>query len=83
MTCRELTRAIGDFVDDELPVADRPRFESHLAACEACRSYVAGYRTTIAAVKSAHGADEPSPARVREVVDRALAAVGPKRPAKH
>jgi anti-sigma factor RsiW len=83
MTCRELVTAMGDFIAGELTAEVEAAFESHLGVCEACRKYLAGYRATIAAVKSAHAGDEPSPERVRKVVDMVLATTGAARDAKH
>ena len=83
MTCREVTGAISDFVDGELGVSENAALEAHLAACPSCRRYLTGYRATIAAVKNAYADDEPSPERVRALVDRILSSVGPNRKRAH
>ncbi len=47
MTCRELTDFLYDYVEGELPVAERARFEAHLSVCPDCVAYLRTYRETI------------------------------------
>jgi len=47
MTCRELIEFLDRYVDGDLLPAHRHEFERHLAACAACREYLAGYRQAI------------------------------------
>jgi anti-sigma factor RsiW len=47
MPCRELVEVITDYLEDRLTPADKARFEAHLAACDACRMYVAQFRQTV------------------------------------
>jgi anti-sigma factor RsiW len=47
MACRELVELITDYLEDRLSPADRGRFESHLAECAACRTYMEQFRQTI------------------------------------
>jgi anti-sigma factor RsiW len=47
MPCRELVELITDYLEERLSPVDRIRFESHLAACEACRIYLEQFRQTI------------------------------------
>jgi len=47
MPCQELVEVITDYLEDRLSPADRQRFEDHLAACDACRLYLAQFRETI------------------------------------
>ena len=50
MPCRELVEVITDYLEDRLSPVDGARFEAHLAACEACRTYVEQFRQTIRAL---------------------------------
>ena len=50
MPCRILVELVTDYLEDRLTPADRARFESHLAACEACRDYLEQFRQTIRAL---------------------------------
>ena len=50
MPCRELVEVITDYLEDRLSQVDRARFEAHLAACEACRTYLEQFRQTIRAL---------------------------------
>ena len=47
MPCRELVELVTDYLEDRLSARDRARFEEHLAACEACRTYLDQFRQTI------------------------------------
>jgi anti-sigma factor RsiW len=50
MPCRDLVELITDYLEDRLSPVDRARFEAHLAACEACRTYLEQFRQTIRAL---------------------------------
>lgn len=47
MTCRELADFIIDYLDGELAVDVREKFERHLTRCPNCRRYIAAYETTV------------------------------------
>ena len=74
MTCREFTAFIADFLDDELPAAQRQQFERHLSLCANCTRYLEGYRSSIALGKRAFDdRDAPLPDDVPdELVDAIL-----------
>jgi anti-sigma factor RsiW len=48
VTCREFAEFIAQFLDGELPSAERQAFEDHLARCRNCARYLEGYRQTVA-----------------------------------
>lgn len=50
LTCRELTELVTNYLEGRLSLADRVRFEMHLAMCRHCRAYVQQMRLTIAAL---------------------------------
>ena len=50
LPCRELVELITDYLDNRLSPVDRARFETHLAACEPCRTYMEQFRATIRAL---------------------------------
>jgi anti-sigma factor RsiW len=52
LTCRELVELVSDYLDDELPAAERARFDSHIGGCEACTAYVEQMRITLTVVGS-------------------------------
>jgi anti-sigma factor RsiW len=58
LTCRELVELVTDYLDDALPVAERMRFESHLAGCAGCDRYVEQIRTTVALTRATRALDE-------------------------
>ena len=57
MTCKEFFDFIGDYLEGELPLAERSRFQVHLDACTSCVNYLDGYRTTIELGKEAVDCD--------------------------
>jgi RNA polymerase sigma-70 factor (ECF subfamily) len=53
ITCQELEQFIVDYLEGSLPPRERRLFAVHLRFCSVCREYLARYRATIAAAKSA------------------------------
>jgi predicted anti-sigma-YlaC factor YlaD len=47
LPCRELVELVTDYLEGALELAERARFEAHLAECQACRDYVEQMRTTV------------------------------------
>ena len=47
LTCQELVELVTDYLDGALLGADVERFESHLAICPGCSTYVDQFRETI------------------------------------
>ena len=75
MTCRELTDFLADYLSDELAAPQRDAFERHLAACSACRRYLASYRATIEMGKAAlRPSDDDVPPEVPEGLVHAILA---------
>jgi anti-sigma factor RsiW len=50
ITCKELTEVLTDYLEGVMPLADRARFEAHLAICDGCATYVDQMRQVIATV---------------------------------
>jgi len=40
LTCQELVELVTDYLEAELPVEERTRFELHLTYCDWCRRYL-------------------------------------------
>ena len=47
MTCRDLVETVTAWLEGTLPPDERARFDSHLARCPECRTYVEQMRLTI------------------------------------
>ena len=58
MTCREVAEFLMQYLDGELPAAQREAFDRHIAVCPDCQRYLATYRTTIEAERAAFSNDE-------------------------
>jgi anti-sigma factor RsiW len=68
MNCRQVVELMTDYLEGNLPVHERARFEEHIAGCDGCRAYLAQLRTTRDVVGRI--ADEPMPASVeRELIE--------------
>ena len=47
LNCADLIELITDYLDDELSIGERWRFNKHLRGCTGCTNYLAQMRTTI------------------------------------
>ena len=47
MACQELVEVITEYLEGNLPPADRERFEAHLTVCPGCQHYLDQMRATI------------------------------------
>jgi anti-sigma factor RsiW len=47
LTCRELVELVTDYLERDLAETDVERFETHLATCPGCATYVDQFRETI------------------------------------
>ena len=66
LSCQELVELVTDYLEGMLPVEDRERFDSHLALCDGCRTYLEQMRQTIRAI--GHISHEPITSRTRDEV---------------
>jgi anti-sigma factor RsiW len=53
LTCQELIEFLAAYVEEELSVEERARFDRHLAVCPHCVDYLHGYRESIRLGKAA------------------------------
>ena len=58
MTCRDFTGFLDDYLTGQLPTHVRVQFETHLALCANCATYLAQYRDTIAMGRAVFREDE-------------------------
>lgn len=50
LPCRDLVELVTDYLENRLPPRERARFESHVAECEHCETYLEQMRQTIRAL---------------------------------
>ncbi len=78
MTCRDVSRFLREYFEDELVPAERQDIEAHIAECENCRTYLTQYQDTIKAAQlaceDANVADLPE-----DLVKAVIAAIAQER----
>ena len=47
LSCQELVELVTDYLEGALSAEDRRRFDSHLAACDGCRTYLEQLKATV------------------------------------
>jgi anti-sigma factor RsiW len=47
LTCREVVELLSDYLDGELPEAERVRVDEHLAGCDGCTMVLDELRETL------------------------------------
>jgi anti-sigma factor RsiW len=47
LSCKELVELVTEYLEGALPPSEHARFESHLAICEGCMTYLDQMRQTI------------------------------------
>jgi anti-sigma factor RsiW len=60
MTCRDVAEFLLEYVEGELPVEARRRFDEHMAICPDCVRYLQHYTETIKAGRLAMAEDVPA-----------------------
>lgn len=73
LSCSEVLARLSDYVDGDLPAAERARVDEHLRGCDACARFGGEFRSTVQALRAHLGcADLPVPPRVLAALGRAL-----------
>ena len=84
MTCREFAEFIADFLDGQLPEAERQQFEGHLGRCVNCSHYLESYRQSTALGKRAFDDEDAAlPSDVPEELVQAILATRRSSPPEH
>jgi anti-sigma factor RsiW len=47
LVCREFVQLVTDYLEDDLPSAQRARFEAHLEDCDGCEGYLEDMRRLV------------------------------------
>lgn len=69
LACRDITELVTSYLEHELTLWDRIRFQLHLGMCRHCRAYVRQMKATIR-LSSSISPEPPEPEVEAELVDR-------------
>ena len=72
LCCRDAVQFLMQYLDGELPAAQREGFERHLQSCPPCVEYLNSYRETIRLGKACTDEAAALPDSLREGILRAL-----------
>jgi len=64
LTCKQLTELVTEYLEGQMSLADRIRFQLHIGMCRHCRAYLRQMRQTIRTLGKLP--DEPVPPEVLE-----------------
>ena len=68
LSCREMVRMFTDYLEDELPLQERLRFEEHLSLCDGCTGYLDQMRKVVSTSRGLTPEQLPDPLR-KEFLD--------------
>ena len=81
MTCRELSGFLDEYLAGNLAPEERAPFETHLAECPDCVTYLRSYADTIQLGKDAcRDPDDPVPPAVPDALVQAIVAARGRSP---
>ncbi|MFN4894998.1 MAG: anti-sigma factor family protein [Pseudomonadota bacterium] len=70
--CKDVIAHLGDFVDREIPMAQRAAIENHLDECPDCCSFLASYKHVISSAAELREPAEPLPVGIQNRLRKAL-----------
>ncbi|MFL5264469.1 MAG: anti-sigma factor family protein [Anaeromyxobacteraceae bacterium] len=71
LSCSEVLERLSDYLDGDLPAAERGKVEEHLRGCEGCTRFGGEFRATVTALR-ARLVGVAAPPQVRERLREAL-----------
>jgi anti-sigma factor RsiW len=70
--CKDVVAHLGDFVEGDLPLAQRAAVENHLDECSDCATFYASYKHVISSAAELREPNEPLPVEVSNRLRKAL-----------
>ena len=70
--CKDVIAHLGDFVDRDLPLAQRAAIENHLDECPDCTAFLASYQHVVSSAAELREPEEPLPVDVQNRLRTAL-----------
>lgn len=70
--CKDVIAHLGDFVDRELPMAQRSAIEHHLDECPDCTAFLASYQHVIQSAARLRESEQPLAVDVQNRLRKAL-----------
>lgn len=72
LSCRDVLARLSDYLDGDLPAAQRAQVEAHLAGCDWCERFGGRMGRVVEGLRGALGAPEGPDDRVRAALRRRL-----------
>ena len=72
LSCEQVKERLSEYLDGELPAADRAAVEEHLRGCDACARFGGEFRATVRALREHLLRPTKLPVAVQERVRAAL-----------
>ncbi|MEW6429914.1 MAG: anti-sigma factor [Myxococcota bacterium] len=70
--CFDVLERLSDYIDGELPAAERAQVERHLAGCDECTKFGGEFGAVVRGLRAKLGAKDDAPADVARRLDEAL-----------
>lgn len=70
--CKDVIAHLGDFVDNELALAQRMAVEAHLDSCADCAAFFASYNHVVQSAAELREPEQPLPVDVQNRLRKAL-----------
>lgn len=70
--CNDVIAHLGDFVDGDLPLAQRAAVENHLDDCSDCATFYASYKHVVTSAAELREPNQPLPVDVSNRLRKAL-----------
>ena len=65
ITCKDVEKLYGDYVEGDLPQSLKGRLDSHIEECGECQEFVGSYQLTIRLARELKGKQMPEEVRRR------------------
>ncbi|MDX2014701.1 MAG: zf-HC2 domain-containing protein [Myxococcaceae bacterium] len=72
LKCFEVLARLSDYLDGDLPAADKAQVEAHLAGCDECTRFGGEFGQVVTSLRQTLGVEADAPSTVARKLDEAL-----------